>query len=188
MTEWRLEAYRHFVSQHEPDWANVNYEKPDLQAISYYSAPSNKPKYDSLDEVDPELLETFKKLGISIDEQKKLAGVAVDIVMDSVSVATTFKKTLAQNGIIRWSISWAIQEHPELVKQYLGTVIPQKDNYYATLNAAVFSDGSFCYIPKGVRCPMESIMLQNYDYEQLPTNHTQLSFIGIDFAHTTIWD
>ncbi|WP_194851687.1 Fe-S cluster assembly protein SufB [Nonlabens antarcticus] len=155
MTEWRLEAYRHFVSMHEPDWANVTYDKPDLQAISYYSAPSKKPKLDSLDEVDPELLETFKKLGISIDEQKMLTGVAVDIVVDSVSVATTFKKTLAEKGIIFCPISEAIQEHPELVKKYLGTVIPQRDNYYASLNAAVFSDGSFCYIPKGVRCPME---------------------------------
>ncbi len=155
MLDWRLEAYRIFIEMEEPDWANVNYEKPDLQAISYYSAPNSKPKYDSLDEVDPELLETFKKLGISIDEQKKLTGVAMDIVIDSVSVATTFKKTLGEKGIIFCPISEAIQEHPELVKKYLGTIIPQKDNYYAALNSAVFSDGSFCYIPKGVRCPME---------------------------------
>ena len=155
MTNWRLEAYRVWEKMKEPDWANVHYEKPDFQAISYYSAPSKKPKYDSLDEVDPELLDTFKKLGISLDEQKKLAGVAVDVVMDSVSVTTTFKKTLAEKGIIFCSISEAIQEHPELVKKYLGTVVPQKDNFYAALNAAVFSDGSFCYIPKGVRCPME---------------------------------
>ncbi|WP_313805788.1 Fe-S cluster assembly protein SufB [Flavobacterium sp.] len=155
MTEWRLEAFRAWTEMEEPDWANVHYEKPDFQAISYYSAPKKKDKYESLDEVDPELLETFKKLGISIDEQKKLAGVAVDIVMDSVSVATTFKKTLAEKGIIFCSISEAIQEHPELVKKHLGTVVPQKDNFYAALNSAVFSDGSFCYIPKGVRCPME---------------------------------
>lgn len=155
MTEWRLEAFRAWTEMEEPNWANVHYEKPDFQAISYYSAPKKKDKYESLDEVDPELLETFKKLGISIDEQKKLAGVAVDIVMDSVSVATTFKKTLAEKGIIFCSISEAIQEHPELVKKHIGSVVPQKDNFYAALNSAVFSDGSFCYIPKGVRCPME---------------------------------
>jgi len=155
MTEWRLEAFRAWKEMEEPEWANVKYKKPDFQDISYYSAPNKKPKYDSLDEVDPELLETFKKLGISVDEQKKLAGVAVDIVMDSVSVATTFKKALAEKGIIFCSISEAIKEHPELVKKYLGTVVPKKDNFYAALNSAVFSDGSFCYIPKGVRCPME---------------------------------
>ncbi len=155
MTEWRLESFRLWKEMKEPEWANVNYQKPDFQDISYYSAPNNKPKYNSLDEVDPELLDTFKRLGISLDEQKKLAGVAVDIVMDSVSVATTFKKTLAEKGIIFMSISEAIKEHPELVKKYIGTVVPQKDNFYAALNSAVFSDGSFCYIPKGVRCPME---------------------------------
>lgn len=155
MTNWRLEAFRNWQEMTEPEWSNVHYQKPDFQAISYYSAPKSKPKYDSLDEVDPELLETFKKLGISLDEQKKLAGVAVDIVMDSVSVATTFKKTLAEKGIIFCSISEAIKEHPELVQKYLGTVVPPKDNFYAALNSAVFSDGSFCYIPKGVRCPME---------------------------------
>nr|WP_321415216.1 Fe-S cluster assembly protein SufB [uncultured Allomuricauda sp.] len=155
MTAWRLEAFRAWKEMEEPEWANVTYQKPDFQNISYYSAPNKKPKYDSLDEVDPELLDTFKKLGISVDEQKKLAGVAVDIVMDSVSVATTFKKTLAEKGIIFCSISEAIKEHPELVKKYLGSVVPQKDNFYAALNSAVFSDGSFCYIPKGVRCPME---------------------------------
>ncbi|OOB83282.1 Fe-S cluster assembly protein SufB [Flavobacterium columnare] len=155
MTEWRLEAFRIWNEMTEPEWANVHYEKPDFQAVSYYSAPKKKDKYNSLDEVDPELLETFKKLGISIDEQKQLTGVAVDIVMDSVSVATTFKKTLAEKGIIFCSISEAIQEHPELVRKYIGTVVPQKDNFYAALNSAVFSDGSFCYIPKGVRCPME---------------------------------
>ncbi|UBZ11649.1 Fe-S cluster assembly protein SufB [Leeuwenhoekiella palythoae] len=155
MTEWRIEAFRYWQTLEEPEWANVHYEKPDFQNISYYSAPSKKPKYDSLDEVDPELLDTFKRLGISIDEQKKLAGVAVDVVMDSVSVTTTFKKTLAEKGIIFCSISEAIKEHPELVKKYIGTVVPKKDNFYAALNSAVFSDGSFCYIPKGVRCPME---------------------------------
>ncbi|MBD1259936.1 Fe-S cluster assembly protein SufB [Maribacter polysiphoniae] len=155
MTQWRLEAFKAWKLMEEPEWANITYPKPDFQAISYYSAPNSKPKYDSLDEVDPELLDTFKRLGISLDEQKKLAGVAVDIVMDSVSVATTFKKTLAEKGIIFCSISEAIKEHPELVKKYIGSVVPQKDNFYAALNSAVFSDGSFCYIPKGVRCPME---------------------------------
>lgn len=155
MTAWRLESFRHWKQMAEPEWANIRYNKPDFQNISYYSAPNKKPKYNSLDEVDPELLETFKKLGISLDEQKKLAGVAVDIVMDSVSVATTFKKTLAEKGIIFCSISEAIREHSELVKKYIGSVVPQKDNFYAALNSAVFSDGSFCYIPKGVRCPME---------------------------------
>ena len=155
MTQWRLNAYRSWLEMTEPDWANVTYKKPDLQSISYYSAPKKQAKYESLDQVDPELLETFNKLGISIDEQKKLSGVAVDIVIDSVSVATTFKKTLGEKGIIFMPISEAIQEHPELVKKYLGTVVPTSDNFYAALNSAVFSDGSFCYIPKGVRCPME---------------------------------
>ncbi len=155
MTEWRLEAFSSFKKMVEPDWSNVKYKKPDLQKISYYSAPKQKPKYNSLEEVDPELLKTFDKLGISIDEQKKLSGVAVDIVMDSVSVATTFRETLAKKGIIFCSISEAIQKHPELVKKYIGTIIPPRDNYYSALNSAVFTDGSFCYIPKGVRCPME---------------------------------
>ena len=155
MTQWRLEAFAAWKQMEEPEWANVQYIKPDFQAISYYSAPKKKDKYQSLDEVDPELLETFNKLGISIDEQKKLAGVAVDIVMDSVSVATTFRDTLAEKGIIFCSISEAIKDYPELVKKYIGSVIPIKDNFYAALNSAVFSDGSFCYIPKGVKCPME---------------------------------
>lgn len=155
MTNWRLEAFRAWEKMKEPNWANVHYEKPNYQNISYYSAPNKKPKYESLDEVDPELLDTFSKLGISLDEQKKLAGVAVDVVMDSVSVATTFKKTLAEKGIIFCSISEAIKEHPALVKKYIGSVVPPKDNFFAALNSAVFSDGSFCYIPKGVRCPME---------------------------------
>ncbi len=155
MTDWRLQAYHYWKKMSEPDWSNVKYEKPDFQKISYYSAPKSKDKYESLDEVDPELLKTFDKLGISIDEQKKLAGVAVDVVVDSVSVATTFKATLAEKGIIFCSISEAIKDHPELVKKYIGSVVPQKDNFYSALNSAVFSDGSFCYIPKGVRCPME---------------------------------
>ena len=155
MTDWRLQAYHTWKKMSEPDWSNVKYEKPDFQKISYYSAPKSKDKYESLDEVDPELLKTFDKLGISIDEQKKLAGVAVDVVVDSVSVATTFKETLAEKGIIFCSISEAIKDHPDLVKKYIGSVVPQKDNFYSALNSAVFSDGSFCYIPKGVRCPME---------------------------------
>ncbi len=155
MTEWRLEAYSAWKNMEEPNWHNVNYEKPDFQTISYYSAPKTKNNLKSLDEVDPELIKTFNKLGISTEEQKKLSGVAVDIVMDSVSVATTFRETLAEKGIIFCSISEAIKDYPELVKKYIGKVIPRKDNYYAALNSAVFSDGSFCYIPKGVRCPME---------------------------------
>ena len=155
MTEWRLEAFEIWKQMKEPDWANVNYEKPDFQAISYYSAPKPKKELESLDEVDPELLKTFSKLGISIDEQKRLTGVAMDIVIDSVSVATTFKETLAEKGIIFCPISEAIQEHPELVKKYIGSIVPKTDNFYAALNSAVFTDGSFCYIPKGVSCPME---------------------------------
>lgn len=155
MLEWRLEAFRIWQKMEEPEWANVQYKKPDFQDISYYSAPKKKPELQSLDEVDPELLETFKKLGISLEEQKRLTGVAVDVVMDSVSVATTFKETLAEKGIIFMSMSEAIQEHPDLVRKYIGTVVPRGDNFYAALNSAVFSDGSFCYIPKGVRCPME---------------------------------
>jgi Fe-S cluster assembly protein SufB len=154
MTDWRLDAYKVWKEMDEPDWANVSYSKPDFQNISYYSAVKKK-QYDSLDEVDPELLKTFEKLGISLDEQKRLSGVAMDIVVDSVSVATTFKKTLKEKGIIFCSMSEAIKEHPELVKKHLGTVIPKSDNYYAALNSAVFTDGSFCYIPNGVRCPME---------------------------------
>ena len=155
MTDWRLKAFKSWQEMEEPKWANVKYPKPDFQKISYYSAPKGKDKYNSLDEVDPELLKTFEKLGISINEQKKLTGVAIDIVVDSVSVATTFKETLSKKGIIFCSISEAIKNHPDLVKKYIGSVVPQKDNFYATLNSAVFSDGSFCYIPKGVRCPME---------------------------------
>ena len=155
MTEWRLDAFRVWKEMKEPEWANVRYEKPSFQDISYYSAPKQKPKLNSLDEVDPELLKTFEKLGISIGEQKRLSNVAMDIVIDSVSVATTFKKTLNERGIIFCPISEAIQEHPELVKKYMGSIVPKTDNFYAALNSAVFSDGSFCYIPKGVTCPME---------------------------------
>ncbi|MEW6005350.1 MAG: Fe-S cluster assembly protein SufB [Stygiobacter sp.] len=155
MTEWRLKAYRYWLKMEEPKWPNVHYPQIDFQDISYYSAPKQKPKLNSLDEVDPELLKTFEKLGIPLEEQKILSGVAVDAVFDSVSVATTFKETLKEKGIIFCSISEAIQEHPELVKKYLGSVVPYTDNFYAALNSAVFSDGSFIYIPKGVRCPME---------------------------------
>jgi len=156
MLEWRLKAYRHWLGLEEPEWAKVNYSKIDYQKIIYYSAPksvSDGPK--SLDEVDPVLLETYEKLGIPLGEQKHLAGVAVDAVFDSVSVATTFKDKLSGLGIIFCSFSDALQEHPDLVKKYLGTVVPYTDNFFAALNAAVFSDGSFCYIPKGVSCPME---------------------------------
>lgn len=155
MLEWRLDAFQTWSKMIEPNWANVHYQKPDFQAISYYSAPKQQKTLDSLDEVDPELLKTFEKLGISLDEQKRLSGVAMDVVVDSVSVATTFKETLAEKGIIFCSMSEAIQEHPELVRKHLGTVVPKRDNFYAALNSAVFTDGSFCYIPKGVHCPME---------------------------------
>lgn len=155
MTEWRLKAYRHWLTMEEPQWAKVNYDKINYQNLRYYSAPKKKPELESLDEVDPELIATFEKLGIPLDEQKRLTGVAVDAVFDSVSVATTFKETLAEKGIIFCSISEAIKEHSDLVKKYMGSVVPQTDNYFAALNSAVFSDGSFVYIPKGVRCPME---------------------------------
>ena len=155
MLDWRLDAYKTWLEMEEPEWPNVTYTKPDFQAVSYYSAPKQKKELGSLDEVDPELLRTFERLGISLDEQKVLSGVAMDVVVDSVSVATTFKKTLAEKGIIFCSMSEAIQEHSELVRKHLGTVVPKRDNFYAALNSAVFTDGSFCYIPKGVRCPME---------------------------------
>ncbi len=155
MTDWRLDAFKIWKEMDEPDWANVNYEKPDFQSIAYYSAPKKKEKLDSLDQVDAELLKMYAKLGISINEQKRMNNVAMDIVVDSVSVATTFKKTLGEKGILFMPISEAIQKHPELVKKYMGTIVPKKDNFYAALNSAVFTDGSFCYIPKGVRCPME---------------------------------
>ncbi|MHB9011538.1 MAG: Fe-S cluster assembly protein SufB [Ignavibacteriaceae bacterium] len=155
MLEWRLKAYRHWLTLTEPHWANVKYPKINYQAISYYSAPKKKPQLNSLDELDPELRKTFEKLGISLDEQKRLSGVAVDAVFDSVSVATTFREKLSELGIIFCSFSEAVKNHPDLVKQYLGSVVPYTDNFFASLNSAVFSDGSFVYIPKGVRCPME---------------------------------
>lgn len=155
MLEWRLKAYRHWLTLKEPEWSSVRYPAIDYQALSYYSAPKVKEKLNSLDEVDPELLRTYEKLGISLSEQKWLAGVAVDAVFDSVSVATTFKDKLAKLGIIFCSFSEAVHEHPELIKQYLGSVVPYQDNFFATLNSAVFSDGSFVYVPKGVKCPME---------------------------------
>ena len=159
MLEWRLKAFRHFLKlldqKQVPSWANVNYPPIDFQSISYYSAPKSMPKLDSLDEVDPEILKTYEKLGIPLEEQKRLAGVAVDAIFDSVSIATTFKETLLEKGIIFGSMSEAIRDYPELIEKYLGSVVPYSDNFYAALNSAVFSDGSFCYIPKGVRCPME---------------------------------
>lgn len=155
MLEFRLKAFRKWLTMKEPKWAKLDYQPVDYQDIIYYSAPKRKKELTSLDEVDPELLKTFEKLGISLDEQKKLSGVAVDAVIDSVSVKTTFQGVLEEKGIIFCSISEAIQNHPELVKKYLGTVVPYTDNFFATLNSAVFTDGSFCYIPKGVRCPIE---------------------------------
>jgi Fe-S cluster assembly protein SufB len=155
MLEFRLKAFRHWQKMQEPQWANVNYPKVDFQDIIYYSAPKPKKQLNSLDELDPEIKATFDKLGISLLEQKRLAGVAVDAVIDSVSVKTTFRHELSKLGIIFSSFSEAVQEHPELVKKYMGSVVPYTDNFYAALNSAVFSDGSFCYIPKGVRCPME---------------------------------
>jgi Fe-S cluster assembly protein SufB len=155
MLEKRLSAFDVFNSMTLPDWANIKIKELNLQDISYYSAPKKSPKYNSIDEVDPELLKTFNKLGISLGEQKRLTGVAVDVVIDSVSVATSFKEKLSELGIIFCSISEAIKKYPELVKKYIGTVVPDKDNYFAALNSAVFSDGSFCYIPPGIKCPME---------------------------------
>ncbi len=155
LLERRLKAFRHWLTLEEPKWSKVKYEPIDYQDIKYYSAPKQKPELESLDEADPELIKTFEKLGIPLEEQKKLAGVAVDAVFDSVSVATTFKETLSEQGIIFCSISDAVKEHPDLIQKYLGSVVPYTDNYFAALNSAVFSDGSFVYIPKGVRCPME---------------------------------
>ncbi len=155
LLEWRLKAFRHWLTMTEPEWANVNYPKIDYQDIIYYSAPKPKKKLESLDEVDPELLDTFEKLGIPLHEQKLLANVAVDAIFDSVSVATTFKEKLAKEGVIFCSFSEAVHEYPELIKKYLGSVVPYTDNFFAALNSAVFSDGSFCFIPKGVRSPME---------------------------------
>ena len=155
MLDWRLKAYKHWLTLNEPNWQNFSYPKINYQDIIFYAAPKEKIKLDSLDQVDPELLKTFEKLGISLTEQKRLTGVAVDAVFDSVSIATTFKDQLKEKGVIFCAISEAVHEHPELVKKYLGSIVPHTDNYFAALNAAVFSDGSFVYIPKGVRCPME---------------------------------
>lgn len=155
MLEFRMKAFHHWLTMEEPDWPNVNYQKPNYDDIIYYSSPKEKPKKQSLDEVDPEILATYEKLGIPLHEQKMLQNVAVDAVFDSVSVATTFKEKLADAGVIFCSISEAIQEYPELVKKYMGSVIPSNDNFFAALNSAVFSDGSFCFVPKGVKCPME---------------------------------
>ncbi len=155
LLDWRLKSFHHWKTMQEPKWANVKFNPIDYQAIRYYSAPKQKKTLNSLDEVDPELRRTFAKLGISLEEQKRLTGVAVDAVFDSVSVATTFRVELAKLGIIFCSFSEAVREHPDLVRKYLGSVVPYTDNFFATLNSAVFSDGSFCYIPKGVRCPME---------------------------------
>jgi Fe-S cluster assembly protein SufB len=155
MLEWRLRAYRHWLTLKEPRWQKVHYNPIDYQAIRYYSAPKQKPKLDNLDQVDPEILRTYEKLGIPLEEQKRLQNVAVDAVFDSVSVATTFKDKLAKAGVIFCSFSEAVREHPELVKKYLGSVVPYSDNFFAALNSAVFSDGSFVYVPRGVRCPME---------------------------------
>jgi Fe-S cluster assembly protein SufB len=155
LLDWRLKAYRLWTTMVEPEWPNVTYSKIDYQAISYYSAPKKKPTLKSMDEVDPEIRSTFEKLGIPLEEQKMLSGVAVDAVFDSVSVATTFREKLAEMGIIFCSFSEAVREHPDLVRTYLGSVVPYSDNFFASLNSAVFSDGSFAYIPKGVRCPME---------------------------------
>ncbi len=155
LLEWRLKAYKNWLTMKEPKWPNVHYSPIDYQAISYYAAPKKKQTLESLDDLDPEIKETYDKLGIPLDEQKMLAGVAVDAIFDSVSVITTFKEKLAEDGVIFCSISDAVQEHPELVKEYLGSVVPYNDNFFAALNTAVFTDGSFVYIPKGVRCPME---------------------------------
>src|SRR5450830_175677 len=155
LLEFRLKAFRHWLTMTDPGWANVKHPKIDFQAISYYAAPKPKAKLKSMDEVDPELLRTFEKLGVPMHERAALAGVAVDVIFDSVSVTTTYKAKLAEVGIIFGSISEAVQNHPELVRQYLGSVVPAADNYYAALNSAVFTDGSFCFIPKGVKCPMD---------------------------------
>ena len=155
LLEWRLKAYRHWLTMKEPTWQNVKYDPIDYQAIHYYAAPRQEKKAASLDEVDPKLLATFAKLGIPLTEQKRLSGVAVDAVFDSVSVATTFKGKLKEVGVIFLPFSEAVREHPDLVRKYLGSVVPYTDNFFATLNSAVFTDGSFVFVPKGVKCPME---------------------------------
>ncbi len=166
LLEFRLKAYRAWLTMREPTWHNLKIQPIDYQAISYYSAPKKKPELKSLDEVDPEIRKTFEKLGIPLEEQKLLSGVAVDAVFDSVSVATTFRTKLAEMGIVFCSFSEAVHDHPELVKKYLGSVVPYTDNFYAALNSAVFSDGSFAYVPKGVRCPMELFNLFPHQREE----------------------
>ena len=178
MLEYRLQAYRHWLTLKEPTWADVNYPKVDFQAISYYSAPKVKPKLESLDEVDPDLIETFKKLGIPLGEQKRLMNVAVDAVFDSVSITTTHTAKLAEVGIIFCSMSDAIREHPELVRKHLGSVVPHTDNFYAALNAAVFSDGSFCYIPKGVKSPMD--LSTYFRINQAGTGQFERTLVGAE--------
>src|SRR3990167_11494019 len=170
LLEWRLKAYRHWLTMKEPRWANVSFPPIDYQNISYYAAPKVKVGPKSLDEIDPEIRKTYEKLGIPLDEQMMLAGVAVDAVFDSVSVITTFKEKLAEVGVIFCSISEAVREHPELVKKYLGSVVPQGDNFYAALNSAVFSDGSFVYVPEGVRCPIDR------KSTRLNSSHSQISY------------
>ena len=155
LLDFRLKSYQAWLKMEEPNWPNIHYPKIDFQAISYYAAPKQKAKLKSMDEVDPELLRTFEKLGVPLHERMALAGIAVDVIFDSVSVATTYKHKLAEVGVIFCSMSEAVLEHPELVQKYLGTVVPTGDNYYAALNSAVFTDGSFCFIPKGVKCPMD---------------------------------
>ncbi|HTS55267.1 MAG TPA: Fe-S cluster assembly protein SufB, partial [Burkholderiales bacterium] len=155
LLDYRLQSYRHWLTMQEPVWSSVRYPRIDFQDIIYFSAPKAKKKLASLDEVDPELLRTFERLGVPLHEQKALAGVAVDVIFDSVSVTTTYKQRLAEVGIVFCSFSEAVRDHPDLVRKYLGSVVPPGDNFYAALNSAVFTDGSFCYIPRGVRCPME---------------------------------
>lgn len=176
LLEFRLEAYQHWLTMEPPTWAHLEIPEIDYQDIIYYADPTKRKKPGSLDEVDPELLKTFDRLGIPLEEQKMLTGVAVDAVMDSVSVKTTFKETLAEKGIIFCSFSDAVKQHPDLVKKYMATVVPYTDNYFAALNSAVFSDGSFVYIPKGVRCPMEAVDL-------LPHQHGQHGPIRADVDH-----
>ena len=179
LLDWRLKAYRRWLKMEPPEWSELDIKPIDYQAISYYSAP--KPKLKSMDEVDPEVIATFEKLGIPTQEQAMLAGVAVDAVFDSVSVATTFKKDLEKVGVIFSSFGEAVQEHPDLVKKYLGTVIPPSDNYFACLNSAVFTDGSFCYIPKGVRCPME--LSTYFRINQANTGQFERTLIAVSYTH-----
>ena len=185
LLEYRLKSLKIWESMIEPEWAHLKYPKPDFQDLHYYAAPKHKKELESLDEVDPELLETFERLGISLDEQKRLTGVAVDAVIDSVSVKTTFKEKLGELGIIFCSFSEAVQEHPELVRKYLGSVVPATDNFYAALNSAVFTDGSFCYIPKGVRCPME--LSTYFRINEANTGQFERTLVVADVLLKWIW-